>query len=207
MVIFESGPGLSTGNALAKRTLDIFGAALGLVISAPIILIAWIIASIDTRSNGFYCQPRIGRGGRPFEVIKIKTMRPVVGVTTTITTSADARITKSGAFFRKSKIDELPQLWNVLIGQMSFVGPRPDVPGYADKLEGDDRIVLSVRPGITGPASLKYRNEELILSQQSDPTQYNDEVIWPDKVRINRRYVEEYSLLKDFFYLWKTILD
>ena len=130
----------------------------------------------------------------------------MAGNDTTITSSNDVRITKSGAFFRKTKIDELPQLWNVLIGQMSFVGPRPDVPGYADRLQGKDRRVLSVRPGITGPAQLAYRDEEDILADQNDPVKYNDEVIWPDKVKINLDYVKNYSFFKDLYYIWKTII-
>ena len=133
-------------------------------------------------------------------------MKIVKGVETTVTSSNDARITTTGAFFRKTKIDELPQLWNVLVGEMSFVGPRPDVPGYADRLQGEDRIVLSIRPGITGPAQLAYKNEEEILANQDDAVKYNDEIIWPDKVRINREYIEDYSLVKDFYYIWKTIV-
>ncbi len=131
-------------------------------------------------------------------------MKKVEGIKTTITSSNDIRITKSGKFFRDTKIDELPQLWNVFIGDMSFVGPRPDVEGYADKLEGDDRIVLSIRPGITGPASLKYKNEEEILSKQANPKEYNDNVIWPDKVKINIEYIKNWSLLKDIQYIVKT---
>jgi lipopolysaccharide/colanic/teichoic acid biosynthesis glycosyltransferase len=144
--------------------------------------------------------------GKLFNIVKIKTMKPVVGVEMTITSSDDVRITKSGAFFRRTKIDELPQLWNVFIGQMSFVGPRPDVPGYADKLQGKNRIILSMRPGITGPAQLAYKDEERILANQNNAIEYNDEVIWPDKVKINREYVENYSFFKDIYYIWKTIV-
>ena len=133
-------------------------------------------------------------------------MRKVPNFNTTVTSSNDIRITKIGAFFRKTKIDELPQLWNVLLGNMSFVGPRPDVPGYADKLKDEDKIVLSVRPGITGPAQLAYKDEEQILAKQEDPKKYNDEVIWPDKVKINRNYVINYSFFKDIYYIWKTIV-
>jgi lipopolysaccharide/colanic/teichoic acid biosynthesis glycosyltransferase len=132
-------------------------------------------------------------------------MKPVLGVNTNVTQKNDARITKIGAFFRKTKIDELPQLWNVLIGQMSFVGPRPDVKGYADKLQGKDKVVLSVRPGITGPASLKYKNEEVLLETQSNPEQYNNEVIWPDKVKINVDYVNNWSFIQDVRYIYQTI--
>ena len=113
-------------------------------------------------------------------------MRAVEGVDTTVTTTHDVRITRSGAWLRRLKIDELPQLVNVMRGEMSLVGPRPDVPGFADRLEGPDRVVLTVRPGITGPAALAYRHEEEILAGVADPERYNREVIWPDKVRINR---------------------
>ncbi len=132
-------------------------------------------------------------------------MKKVEGVKTTITSSSDVRITKSGKFFRDTKIDELPQLFNVFIGDMSFVGPRPDVEGYADKLEGEDRIILSIRPGITGPASIKYKNEEEILSKQENQKEYNDTIIWPDKVKINREYIQNYSLKKDIEYIIKTV--
>lgn len=191
---------------ILKRTFDVTVSLLGLLATWWIILIAWIIASIETRSNGFFVQKRVGKEGKLFYAIKIKSMKRVEGLDTTITTANDARITKSGQFFRNTKIDELPQLINVLFGSMSFVGPRPDVEGYADKLQGDDRIVLSVRPGITGPASLKYKNEEEILSQEEDPKKYNDEIIWPDKVKINRAYIENWSFKQDIVYIIKTIL-
>ena len=191
---------------ILKRTFDVTVSLLGLLATWWIILIAWIIASTETRSNGFFVQKRVGKEGKLFYAIKIKSMKRVEGLDTTITTANDARITKSGQFFRNTKIDELPQLINVLFGSMSFVGPRPDVEGYADKLQDDDRIVLSVRPGITGPASLKYKNEEEILSQQEDPKKYNDEIIWPDKVKINRAYIENWSFKQDIVYIIKTIL-
>jgi len=193
-------------NKIFKGVFDLFGAIIGLLIAFPIIALAWVIASIDTKSNGFFIQQRVGKGGLFFNAIKIRSMRVVVGINTTITSSEDVRITKIGAFFRKTKIDELPQLWNVLVGEMSFVGPRPDVPGYADRLQGEDRIVLSIRPGITGPAQLAYKNEEEVLANQDDAVKYNDEIIWPDKVRINREYIEDYSFFKDFYYIWKTIV-
>jgi lipopolysaccharide/colanic/teichoic acid biosynthesis glycosyltransferase len=192
-------------NKPLKRTFDIIFSFLGLLLTWWIILAAWLIASIETRSNGFFFQKRVGKDGKLFNVVKIKTMRNNSESGGTITTSDDARITRSGSFFRKTKVDELPQLWNVLVGDMSFVGPRPDVEGYADKLEGEDRIILSVRPGITGPASLKYRNEEQILSEKEDPKKYNDEIIWPDKVRINVEYIKNWSLKKDIGYIIKTI--
>lgn len=203
----ESTHGLSLGQRFAKRGFDLLGAAFGLVFTLWIILPAWLLASLDTRKNGFFTQDRVGRDGRVFRVIKIRTMRDVPGMDTTVTTGTDRRITRLGRLWRKTKIDELPQLINVLKGDMSFVGPRPDVPGYADRLEGEDRIVLSVRPGITGPATLKYRNEENLLAEQENPRQYNDEVLWPDKVRLNREYVRNWSFGTDFRYIWKTIVS
>ena len=192
-------------NNFTKRGFDIVVSFFGLTFSWGLIFIAWIVATFETKSNGFFIQKRVGKDGKIFNVIKIKTMKKVEGVDTTITSSNDVRITKSGKFFRDTKIDELPQLINVLIGDMSFVGPRPDVPGYADKLEGEDRIVLSIRPGITGPASLKYKNEEEILASQNDPKWYNDKIIWPDKVRINKEYIKNWSLKTDIEYIIKTV--
>jgi len=194
---------MSATDRLIKRIFDISLALIGLVLTAPVILIAWIIASFETKSNGFFLQKRVGENGRQFSIIKIKTMYPNNG--STVTTANDKRITKSGRFFRKYKIDELPQLINVLKGDMSFVGPRPDVPGYADKLKGEDRIILSVKPGITGPATLKYKNEEQILAEVDDPVKYNNEVIWPDKVKINKEYIKNWSLKKDIEYILKTL--
>jgi len=188
-----------------KRIFDFILSFFGLLFSWWIILIAYFIASFETKSNGLFIQKRVGRNGVLFKVFKIKTMKKVEGLDTTITSSNDVRITKSGKFFRDTKIDELPQLWNVLIGDMSFVGPRPDVEGYADKLEGEDIIVLSTRPGITGPASLKYKNEEEILSKQKNQKEYNDTVIWPDKVKINKEYIKNWSLKKDIEYIIKTV--
>jgi len=171
-----------------KRVFDLVFSIIGLIVFSPVIFIVWLTASVEFRSNGFFVQQRVGRNGQLFSLWKIKTMRKSEAIELSITSSDDVRITKSGKFFRDRKIDELPQLWNVLVGQMSFVGPRPDVPGYADKLEGSDRAILSARPGITGPAQIAYKNEEEILAKQSDPVKYNDEVIWPDKVRINKEY-------------------
>jgi len=148
----------------------------------------------------------VGKDGRLFTVVKLKTMRPTRAPGTTITQSHDPRITPLGRFFRKTKLDELSQLWNVLKGDMSFVGPRPDVPGYADRLEGEERLLLSVRPGITGPATLAYRDEEAILAAQPGPERYNDEVIYPDKVRINLEYIRNWSLMGDLRYIWQTVM-
>lgn len=196
---------LTVVQKLQKRLFDIVLSVVGILLTWWIMVLAWIISSIETRGNGLFTQIRIGRYGSPFSVFKIKSMKKLSGMQTTVTTSTDSRITKSGAFFRKSKIDELPQLFNVLMGDMSFVGPRPDVPGFADKLTGKDRSLLELRPGITGPASLKYKDEEDILAQQENPELYNREVIWPDKVAINTRYMQHWSLKQDIIYIIKTI--
>jgi len=188
-----------------KRIFDILFSLLGIILTFPVMVVAFIIASIDTNSFGVFRQKRVGKDANLFWVYKIKTMRPVTGEYSTITTKNDMRITVNGKFFRNTKIDELPQLFNVLFGSMSFVGPRPDVVGYADKLEGEDRIILSVLPGITGPASLKYKNEEEILAEQSNAQEFNDEVIWPDKVKINREYIENWSFQKDIKYIFQTL--
>jgi lipopolysaccharide/colanic/teichoic acid biosynthesis glycosyltransferase len=190
---------------MIKRIFDIVLSFVSLVIGFFVIFIAFLIASIETRSFGLFVQKRVGKDGKLFNVYKIKTMRKIDGVDTTITASNDLRITKSGKFLRNTKIDELPQLFNVLMGDMSFVGPRPDVEGYADKLEGDDRMILSIRPGITGPASLKYKNEEALLAKQKDPKYYNDTVIWPDKVKINKEYIQNWSFKKDLQYIKETL--
>ncbi|MEO1924295.1 MAG: sugar transferase [Nautiliaceae bacterium] len=194
---------MNKSDKIIKRIFDFTLALIGLLLTWPIILIAWVVASVETKSNGFFLQKRVGENGRQFSIIKIKTMYPNNG--STVTTANDNRITKSGRFFRKYKIDELPQLINVLKGDMSFVGPRPDVPGYADELKGEDRIILSIKPGITGPATLKYKNEEEILAEVDDPVKYNNEVIWPDKVKINKEYIKNWSLKKDIEYIIKTV--
>lgn len=198
--------GLSLENAFLKRGFDLLASSVGLLLTWWIIVLAAAAATIDTGRSGFFLQRRIGRGGYSFVVIKIRTMRPISGIDTTVTTAQDARITPLGRFLRKTKVDELPQLINVLLGQMSFVGPRPDMPGFADRLEGEDRLMLTIRPGITGPATLKYRNEEAMLASQEDPEKYNREVIWPDKVKINCDYVREWSLRNDLHYIWITVV-
>jgi len=196
---------LSASQEIQKRVFDLFFSSFGLLVTWWLILAAWLAASFDTRSNGFFIQKRVGRNGKVLRVVKIKTMSVVTGIDTTVTRRGDPRITQLGAFFRRTKIDELPQLWNVLLGDMSFVGPRPDVPGFADRLEGEARAILSLRPGITGPATLKYRNEEEILSKQFDPESYNRQVIWPDKVRINLEYIRSWSLRRDIQYMLDTV--
>ena len=190
---------------IKKRLFDIVLAVVGIGLTWWVMLLAWIIASFETKSNGLFKQKRIGKEGKVFDVYKIKTMKEIKGIETTVTTKEDSRITKIGAFFRSTKIDELPQLFNVLFGSMSFVGPRPDVAGFADTLEGEDKIILSVYPGITGPASLAYKDEEEILAKEENPEKYNKEVIWPDKIKINKEYINEWSLKKDILYILKSI--
>jgi lipopolysaccharide/colanic/teichoic acid biosynthesis glycosyltransferase len=197
---------LNHTQVVQKRIFDITLAIFGILLGWWIILITWIIASLETRSNGLFQQKRIGRDGKPFFVWKIKTMYPSSEIVSTVTTSNDQRITKSGRFFRQTKIDELPQLFNVLFGTMSFVGPRPDVPGFADCLMGEERNILTLQPGITGPASIKYKDEELILEKQDNPEKYNREIIWPDKVQINLEYMKDWSLKQDVWYIIKTII-
>jgi lipopolysaccharide/colanic/teichoic acid biosynthesis glycosyltransferase len=197
--------GLTGSQACIKRTFDIIGAVIGIGLAGWIIALAWVAAGIDTRSSGLFVQKRVGKGGRIISVYKIRTMRSMDTVETTVTRCDDPRITQLGRILRRTKIDELPQLWNVLKGDMSFVGPRPDVPGFADKLMGVERAVLSVRPGITGPASIKYSDEEVLLSKVEDPEVYNREVIWPDKVRINLMYIKNWSLAGDLRYLLQTM--
>jgi lipopolysaccharide/colanic/teichoic acid biosynthesis glycosyltransferase len=170
-----------------------------------LIVLGWLSAVISTRSHGLFIQKRVGRNGSFFSVVKLRTMRRQSGVTTTVTTSSDTRITRIGAILRKTKIDELPQLWNVLIGQMSFVGPRPDVPGFADRLTGEARSILLVKPGITGVASLFFRDEEDLLAQAEDPERYNQDVIWPKKVELNLAYLRDYSFRGDLVLIVQTI--
>lgn len=196
---------MSNSQKILKRLFDFILALIGLAFLWWLILISALLAYLDTGLNGFFKQQRIGKDGQLFNVIKLRSMRPLENVTTTVTTDKDPRISNFGRFLRKTKLDELPQLWNVLIGKMSFVGPRPDVPGYADQLQGEDRIILSVRPGITGPASLAFKDEEDLLAAQKNPQQYNDEVIWPKKVAINKDYIKNYSLITDIRIIWKTI--
>lgn len=153
----------------------------------------------------FFTQKRVGRNGKLFTMYKFRSMT-VSHSGSSISVAGEGRITPLGAVLRKYKLDELPELWNVLKGDMSFVGPRPDVPGYADALVGKDRDILKLRPGITGPASLKYRNEEELLSTVDNPIAYNNEVIFPDKVRINLYYLNNYSFWMDIKMIICTVL-
>ena len=191
---------------ILKFIFDRVMALLGLVFLSPILLFTAIVVRIDLPGEPvLFRQERVGKGGRLFTLVKFRTMFPGHGGDS-ISVSGESRITPLGAFLRRYKLNELPELWNVLKGDMSFVGPRPDVPGYADQLQGPDREILRLRPGITGPATLKYRNEEELLAGVDDPRIYNDEVLFPDKVRINRYYLHHYSFLMDIKIIIATVL-
>lgn len=164
-----------------------------------------VIIKISSPGPVFFRQKRVGRHGRLFNILKFRTMVVNDGANP-VTAKNDSRITPPGAFLRRWKLDELPELLNVLTGEMSFVGPRPDVEGYSDLLKGNERKILSLRPGITGPASLKYFNEEEILAGVENPKEYNDKVIFPDKVRINLKYLERRSMAEDLKIIFCTIL-
>ena len=205
---------------ILKWIFDRVVALIGLLFLWPVLLIVAIIVKVKMPGGpAFFVQKRVGKGGKLFNCHKFRTMT-VKHNGSTVSVAGDSRITPLGAVLRHYKIDELPGLWDVLIGNMSFVGPRPDVPGYADKLEGDDRCVLKLRPGITGPATLKYRLEDEMISDyvakcqaegdkrlmQEIATEYNDKVIYPDKVRINCFYYHHYTFIKDIEMIVATVL-
>lgn len=205
---------------LLKYIFDRFVAFVGLAILWPALLVVAVMVKLKMPDGPvIFVQDRVGKDGTLFRCHKFRTM--VVGHNgSSVSMAGDDRVTPFGARLRRYKLDELPGLWDVLRGKMSFVGPRPDVPGYADKLEGDDRVVLRMRPGITGPATLKYRAEEELIAEfvakrkqegdarpvQTIAEEYNDSVIYPDKVRINRYYCEHYSFARDLQMIFCTIL-
>lgn len=196
---------------MIKWIFDRVMAFVGLLFLWPVLLIVAILVKVKMPDGPvFFVQKRVGKDGRLFDCHKFSTMIAKHNGST-ISVAGDSRITPLGAKLRHYKLDELPELWDVLIGSMSFVGPRPDVSGYADKLEGEDRNILKLRPGITGPATLKYRNEDEMLAEyvaqrqasgdsreaQEIAVEYNDNVIYPDKVRLNCYYYKHYSFIKD----------
>lgn len=186
-----------------KYLFDYFLAFLLLILIGWLIPILVLIMSFNLGSFGWFSQERVGKDGRIFRIYKIKTMCPTASYA--LNAQEDISISHIARMLRKYHLDELPQLINVLKGDMSFVGPRPDIRGFADQLTKEDRIILSVKPGITGPASLRFKNEERLLALQEDPDQYNRQVIWPEKVRINKRYVRHRTFCKDLYYLCATI--
>ena len=191
---------------ILKYIFDRLVSLIGLLILWPVLVI--VAAMIRIKMPGgpvLFTQKRVGRNGRLFTMYKFRSMIISHGGSS-VSVAGESRITPFGAKLRRYKLDELPDLWNVLTGDMSFVGPRPDVPGYADQLQGNERRILLLRPGITGPASLKYRNEEELLATVENPQEYNDTVIYPDKIRINLFYLDHYSFLKDIQMIICTVL-
>lgn len=192
---------------LLKNIFDRIVSFFGLLVLWPVLLTVAVLIRVKMPGGPvIFKQKRVGQNGKLFTMYKFRSMTVGHGGSS-VSVAGESRITPLGAKLRKYKLDELPELWNVLIGDMSFVGPRPDVPGYADKLKGEARAILKLKPGITGPASLKYRNEEEILAQQPDPIKYNDEVIYPDKVKINLEYLRHWSFLKDIKLIIKTVIS
>jgi len=188
-----------------KRAFDILATSFGLFFLSPIFILLSIVIKLTSKGTVFFIQERVGKDGVLFNMIKFRSMKMIQQSKSTISVKGDMRVTKVGSFLRRYKLDELPELWNVLKGEMSLVGPRPDVPGYADFLRGEDRNILKLKPGITGPASLKYANEEEILARQENPKEYNDKIIYPDKVRINLDYYYQSNLWIDIKIIFATI--
>lgn len=188
-----------------KRSFDVISAFMALLLLMPLLLLVSLLIKLTMPGPVLFRQTRIGFGGRPFTIYKFRSMK-VNRSKVSITLSSDNRITPLGRFLRRSKIDELPQLWNILRGAMSVVGPRPDVPGYSDKLQGSDQLLWTVRPGLTGLDSISYPDEETILDQQPDPQKYYDEVLWPDKVRLNLAYIKNRSFWMDIAIILFTVV-
>jgi len=191
---------------LVKRLFDVIVAMCGLASLAFPFLVIAVLVKASSPGPVFFAQRRVGQGGRQFTCVKFRTMYLESERHGSVTTSADERVTPLGRILRRFKLDELPQLWNVVIGKMSFVGPRPDVPGYADKLRGPERRILELRPGITSPATIAFRHEEAILATVSDAKQFNNTVVYPLKVRLNLMYIDQYKFWKDIGYIIATIL-
>lgn len=189
-----------------KSVFDFAASLVGLLILFPFLLIVALLIKIRMPGGPvLFTQKRVGKGGRLFTMYKFRSMT-VSHSGSSVSIKGESRITPLGNLLRTYKIDELPELWNVLRGDMSLVGPRPDVPGYADRLQGKEREILKLKPGITGPASLKYRKEEELLAQQADPHRYNDEILFPDKVRINLNYLKHRSFGLDIKIIIYTLL-
>jgi lipopolysaccharide/colanic/teichoic acid biosynthesis glycosyltransferase len=189
-----------------KYIFDRVVSLVGLLLIWPLLLVlVLMIRRSMPGAPAIFKQQRVGKDGRLFTMYKFRTMVPHHSGSS-VSVAGEDRITPLGKTLRRYKLDELPELWNILIGDMSFVGPRPDVPGYADCLKGEDREILNLRPGITGPASLKYRDEEELLAKVEDPIAYNNEVIYPDKVRLNRYYYHHYSFVMDIRMIFATVL-
>lgn len=191
---------------IPKRTFDILASIFGLIVFSPVFLVVAVLIKLNMPGPVFFRQIRVGKDAKLFLMVKFRTMNVGHGGNT-ISVRGESRITPLGAVLRKYKLDELPEFWNMLIGDMSFVGPRPDVPGYADKLQGDDRLLLSVRPGLTGLATIQYPDEEKLLALQLDPVKFNDEVLWPEKVKINLQYIRNRTFWMDIKIIIYTLLN
>jgi lipopolysaccharide/colanic/teichoic acid biosynthesis glycosyltransferase len=189
-----------------KRFFDVCVSFVGIAILWPLFVLLALVIKLSSKGPVFFTQIRVGRHGKHFTCIKFRTMYTDSHKESSVTTAYDSRITPVGHFLRKFKLDEFSQLLNVFIGKMSFVGPRPDVPGYADKLKGDERAILYVRPGITGPASIYFRDEDQLLEKVNNPKEYNDTVIWPKKVEINLNYIKNWSFFEDLGYIIVTLV-
>ncbi|TRX04467.1 sugar transferase [Flavobacterium gawalongense] len=183
---------------MVKRFFDIIFSLFALLLFFWVVLISWLLSGIDTHTNGIFIQVRIGQFGAPFKIYKLRTIQVVAY-------SEKVRISKIGKVLRSYKLDELPQLFNVLKGEMSIVGPRPDLPGYYDLLEGENRKILELKPGLTSLASLKYSKEEYLLERQVSPAIYNDSIVFSDKVRLNLDYYYHRSFWGDITIILKTI--
>lgn len=189
-----------------KRIFDLLLATFGLLTLAPVIVVVALFVILTSGRPILFRQARVGQFGQLFYINKFRTMTNRREPGSSVTTSCDARITPIGKWLRKLKLDELPQLFNVLVGEMSFVGPRPDVPSFADRLEGESRKILDLRPGITGPATLYFRNEEEILALAPDPEKYNRDVIFPEKVRLNLEYCDSCTFAGDLLLIFRTVI-
>ena len=190
---------------MIKRLFDIILSFVGIIILTPVFIIVSILIKIDSSGPVFFLQERVGLNGKLFKIIKFRSMKINHNNSLTITLENDKRITRIGKKIRKYKIDEIPELINVFIGNMSFVGPRPDVPGYADLLKGESRNILKLRPGITSLASIKYANEEMILLNEDDPIEYNNNIIFPDKVKMNLNYYYNNNIWIDIKIIFATL--
>jgi len=191
---------------MKKRILDIIISVFAIIILSPLFLLISIVIKLTSKGPIFFIQERIGLNGSIFKIIKFRTMINDHNSLNVVSIKNDSRITVVGKILRKYKLDEIPELINVLVGSMSLVGPRPDVPGYVDLLKGENRKILTLKPGITGPASLKYFNEEEILSSKKNPKDYNDKIIFPDKVKINLDYYYKNNIWIDIKIIFATIL-
>lgn len=191
-------------STLVKRIFDVIASLLGLIILMPLLIMIGLLIKLKMKGPVLFCQEREGRHRKPFILYKFRTMILNHGGNT-ISVKGESRITPVGSKLRKYKFDELPELWNVLRGDMSFVGPRPDTREYIDRLSGDERRILDLRPGITSPASLKYINEEELVASAPNPIMFYNEVIWPDKVRLNLEYCINRSFCGDMLLILKTL--